>query len=880
MSSNQHPLCFLELTDFSYRFAVCPDRQHPLKIQEIHEFPLTETNRLEKLFPPNGELICALRAKTRQAHLASTAQASEFKGVAGLQAFARLPDQAAAQPAWFAGVQASDGQVPTEKPWLLSLSPEGAHQQARSLIAHLKPASTRYLDATIITAGSLRSLVTTPTLLLEIGELSSQAFLVSKQGVLAAHTVTLNLDQIAEAVQAEFNLKFRGSAAKLFFNPDCDFSDHASQIAGRVVVSLKRDLTPLLTGQPAPTALCCSGLPAAQHWFAVALAQSLTLAPFVPPAKSPGTANNVSFATPAMESSLPPAWFNFLNLIKAQSSAANGGSPWLAEWQSIQAPLSVTITPTAKSDNAAQVETTLVTGRAATPASSPVSPIAPTPAAATTAPAAAATAAAPAPKPTASVSAPAPTKSATPAVVHAPAPVKKTSAASPSPAVKPAAQPAPLPAPATSPAEPSRRSRAPLMIGLAAVVVAALAGGFFYSHSQAVKAEAEAARIAQEKQATELRLQAEAEKARLAEEQRLKEANSRKLFEFETTQKLAAAEAARQQAENEARQQTAARLASARGNLVITTEPAGALVAVGDLPASPSPVTHNYLKIGRYPVTITLPRHDPVTLQLEVTENGTTNPGVISLTRIAGALEITSDPAGTRYELQPANAPAFSIAPKLTGTTPATLTDLEPGDYTVTYTRAGWDPHTENITVARDGTARTQWTAPHGQIQITSDPAGATVSHNGRVVGRTPLTLAEPPGTVRYDLALSGYEPAVLTGRAEGGKPLALTTRLLALDRLYGSNDLDVRPEPIKPQMPELPEGLLQQSARIEIQLTVTSNGTPKDIKLVKSDNAAVAALYLEALAKWKFKPGQKAGKPVNSRVLIPFVVTYRPPGY
>jgi chemotaxis protein histidine kinase CheA len=889
MSQNS-PLCFLELTDFSYRFAVCPDRQQPGKIQEIHEFPLSEANRLAQLLPPASELICALRPKTRQAHLASGAEAAKFKGLEGLRQFAQQPERGAAEPAWFAGVQATDGQLPNGQPWLLSLSPADAQQAARALFANLTPKSARYLDATIITAGTLGSLVTTPTLLLEIGELASQAFLVSPRGVLATQTATLNLDQIAEAVQAEFNLKFRGSAAKLFFNPDCDFTDHAAPIAVRLTGKLKTDLASILGGQPAPAAFCCSGLPAAQHWLGLALAKELGLAPF---------------AAPAVEAGQSPAWFNFLSLIKAQTSATNGLSPWLAEWQEVKAPLNVTTTPAA--GKVAQVETTLVTGTAATAQSSPApapeksAPLkagpnfataptlpakagTPTPAVVITPPQPKASSPAPAAPPAKAVVAPAekPAKQVpvAPAKTPAASTPQKKAAPEPAPVVKAApaaAKPAPTVATAratvTTTETAPRKNRLPLFIGLGLAAAAVIVIGFFYNQSQNQKAEA--TRLAQEKQATEQRAQADVERARLEAEKIKKEAAAQQQqFVFETNQKLAAAEAARQQAENEAKQQTAARLASARGNLVIVTEPAGALVTVGDQPAAPAPVTLNYLKIGRYPVTIRQPRYDEVKLDLEVTENGTTNPGVIKLTRIAGALEITSDPAGTAYELFPANSPSFSIAAKLTGKTPATLTDLEPGDYTVTYTRSGWKPHSETITVARDGTARSAWTAPNGQIQITSEPAGATVTQNGVPVGRTPLTLAQPPGAVRYDVTMAGYDPVVLKGQSEEGKTLALTARLLLTDRVYNAAEVDVRPEPIKPALPNLPSELSAEAARTELQFVVGRDGTPRDIQVTKATNPALGKFYVEAVAKWKFKPGSKAGKPVNCRVMIPFVIT------
>lgn len=411
-----------------------------------------------------------------------------------------------------------------------------------------------------------------------------------------------------------------------------------------------------------------------------------------------------------------------------------------------------------------------------------------------------------------------------------------------------------------------------LFIGVGVLVVALLGGGFVYMQKQ----KAEADRIAQEdakakevaKAKEDARIREEAEKARLAAEKKMRDDAeiARKKLEEEMNQKLAAAEEARKQAE-------AARLANARGNVVIATEPAGANITFGPLSPRRSPATFTDVKIGKYPVTVSLPNHDEVKFEVEVNENATTEHPVVRLERITGTVEITSEPVGANYELRPAGTMIVAPEARRTGQTPATLADLTAGEYTVTITRDGWPTHTQNVTVARNGTAKVAWTFQNGVVKISTTPEGATVTRNNTRIGVTPLTLADQnPGDVRFELNLAGHEPATLSGRVESGKTLSLSIPLLSVDRLANLAELDVKPQPIKTVQPEVPSGLTVPPGRVEIELTVTKTGTTKDLKIIRGAGTEFAKFCLDAAAKWTFKPGMINGRPMNVRVVVPFV--------
>lgn len=327
--------------------------------------------------------------------------------------------------------------------------------------------------------------------------------------------------------------------------------------------------------------------------------------------------------------------------------------------------------------------------------------------------------------------------------------------------------------------------------------------------------------------------------------------------------------------DDDERAQAAARLAAARGSLLVTTEPAGATVTVGTLPPRISPATFADLKLGRYPVLVTLPQHDEVRLELEVKENTVTESPLLHLVRPVGRLELNSNPAGATFEFHPANALLVAPEARHGGTTPSTVADLSPGDYAFTLERPGAEPHRGTVTVNRDATARIDYTFPLGAIKVTSVPAGAAVLRGGAKVGETPFTLAEQnPGDVEFQLALDGFEPATVAGHVDGGKTLTLSTVLRALDRVATLGELDQRPQPVEAVPPEIPARLTAIGGKVEIELIVARDGTTRDLRILATPNPEAGKICLEAASHWRFKPGLIDGRPVNVRVVVPFVLS------
>ena len=236
-----------------------------------------------------------------------------------------------------------------------------------------------------------------------------------------------------------------------------------------------------------------------------------------------------------------------------------------------------------------------------------------------------------------------------------------------------------------------------LYAGIAAVVVLAIAG-FMWKSSEDAKAEKIAAEkaVAAEKQ----RVEAAREKA---------EAEAKAKAEAEAARLKREADAAAKLKEEEARQQRrqeleAERIAKSPGKLTVATAPNTASITIDGGPAQKSPLSLDDLTPGAHRVHITLAGHESVDRSFEIKGTETTDLGVIRLEPIYGTVAISSQPDGVDFSFRPAIS-LLGVAPK-TGRTPATLDEVEPGEYVVTFSRAPWKDQTQNISVAKRGAAK------------------------------------------------------------------------------------------------------------------------------------------------------------------------------
>ena len=213
----------------------------------------------------------------------------------------------------------------------------------------------------------------------------------------------------------------------------------------------------------------------------------------------------------------------------------------------------------------------------------------------------------------------------------------------------------------------------------------------------------------------------------------------------------AVAEALRIQQEKDRKE--AERLAAARGGVMLKTDPEGATVAVGGEDVQTSPATFKSLKLGKYPLHISLDGYEPVDQQVEIKENEFADLGTITLMRSKGALQIATTPPDADYQISNA-----TLGIKQSGKAPDTIKDLPVGTYDVIVTRGDWSiPGTASV--KRNDTVIYSPAFTYGSATITSVPGGATVTENGKALGKTPLTIKDlRVGAHTFALELAGYK--------------------------------------------------------------------------------------------------------------------------
>jgi TonB family protein len=89
-----------------------------------------------------------------------------------------------------------------------------------------------------------------------------------------------------------------------------------------------------------------------------------------------------------------------------------------------------------------------------------------------------------------------------------------------------------------------------------------------------------------------------------------------------------------------------------------------------------------------------------------------------------------------------------------------------------------------------------------------------------------------------------------------------------------GVNKADKMPQVISRAPPEFPRQMrqLSQQGEVVLEFVVDEAGAVKDVAVVRSDHPAFDEPALEALQKWKFKPGSAKGKPVSVKMRVPIV--------
>ncbi|MBL9151758.1 MAG: PEGA domain-containing protein [Verrucomicrobiales bacterium] len=263
-------------------------------------------------------------------------------------------------------------------------------------------------------------------------------------------------------------------------------------------------------------------------------------------------------------------------------------------------------------------------------------------------------------------------------------------------------------------------------------------------------------------------------------------------------------------------------LASARGTVRIDTVPAGATVKLGSLGEKASPAVFEGVPFGEHEITISLAGFEPFTQVLTVNGPVTELAG-IDLSRSTGELRLSSIPEGVEYRLVRTDGPEELVK---IGKTPATIPQLQAGEYQVHMALSGWPDYREKVQVESNRKASVSHIFARGGLKVTSDPIDAEVwlttdaSLPPRKLGVTPLMASElPVGRHRLELRYRDWAPIQRTVEVREGEPVELDfawkrgtvaftsdpagARVLLRDEPIGSGD----GQQGTPFTAELPEG-------------------------------------------------------------------------
>ena len=127
----------------------------------------------------------------------------------------------------------------------------------------------------------------------------------------------------------------------------------------------------------------------------------------------------------------------------------------------------------------------------------------------------------------------------------------------------------------------------------------------------------------------------------------------------------------------------------------------------------------------------------------------------------------------------------------------------------------------------------------------------------------------QPPTLEQLELSMN----ADLSGFASSDFTVPTIDVGSQLDEIiYELEDLTRAPRPIARPAPTYPPELRRAgiSGTVVLMFVVRADGTTSNITVERSDNPAFEEPAMRAVRKWRFEPGEKDGKAVNTRVRQP----------
>ena len=271
------------------------------------------------------------------------------------------------------------------------------------------------------------------------------------------------------------------------------------------------------------------------------------------------------------------------------------------------------------------------------------------------------------------------------------------------------------------------------------------------------------------------------------------------------------------------------------GDIIVRSDPAGALVSLDGLPTMfPTPYQYYGVKTGRHSLKITRQGYIPYTNNDVIVSSGRTNNVYVVLLRDRdyGTIRVSSSvPDADVY----VDGVFMGKAPESKGqsinTDSIRISDLLDGMHLVVIKKEGYDDFTSQVQtgtekdadnhviavmrpVAQNQTRSQNQTVPlpvpsaekrpappaGGILVIESNPAGARILMNGTIQGVTPHTIAPlPSGAYTFSLQRSGYVPITTTVEIKTGETASRSIILSPLPPTRSPTPLPITSLPTTP---------------------------------------------------------------------------------
>lgn len=210
------------------------------------------------------------------------------------------------------------------------------------------------------------------------------------------------------------------------------------------------------------------------------------------------------------------------------------------------------------------------------------------------------------------------------------------------------------------------------------------------------------------------------------------------------------------------------------GRLQVQSKPAAATVLIDGKEIGTTPLQPVKLSPGEHEIMVRARRYEVFQTKLEIAGKDELQKLDVQLKPAWAAITVKSEPAGA----------IFKVDGAARGKTPVTE-DIGAGSHSLSLELDGYQPWSSDLKVVaqQDKTLPTvKLEKARGKLRVSSTPAGASVTTDGKFRGHTPLTLALTPShdtKVRFSKA--GYTSATRSAEVASGQQAELSVELQAI---------------------------------------------------------------------------------------------------